>query len=92
VSQGLRSSGPDCRPGPGNTITTAGCGTSNVTLSGAIYTPASKDTLQGNVKGCAEFIAQSFTFGGDFALDNTGCSASGITLNQAQIQQVYLAM
>ena len=93
ASQGLLFfQDPTAGPAPGNTITTAGCAASNVTLNGAIYTPASKGSLQGNVKGCAEFIAQSFTFGGDFGLDNTDCSASGITLNQAQIQQVYLAM
>lgn len=85
---------------PGNTITSGASnnGCANVTLGGAIYTPASADTLQGNalanVKGCTELIAQSFTLGlgGNPALDDTGCSAAGITLNQPQIQQVYLAM
>jgi Flp pilus assembly protein TadG len=72
------------------------CGTSNVMLNGAIYTPAGPDNLQGNASanfaGCTELIAQSFTFSGSLQLDDTNCSAVGITLNQAQIQQVYLAM
>jgi Flp pilus assembly protein TadG len=71
----------------------SGCATPNVTLNGAIYTPATVDQLQGNfanVKGCTELISQSFTLSGNLAVDDTGCS--GITLNQAQIQQVYLAM
>jgi Flp pilus assembly protein TadG len=85
---------------PSNILTTGAsdpsCGTSNVTLNGAIYTPASSDNLQGNalanVAGCTEFIFRSFNFSGNPELDDTGCSAVGITLNQAQIQEVYLAM
>jgi hypothetical protein len=79
----------------GNTITTGvsdfGC---NVALNGVIYTPASAVNLKGNVaagaKGCTEIISQSFIVNGNTAVDDTGCS--GITLNQAQIQQVYLVM
>jgi hypothetical protein len=92
ASQGLLFfQDPAAGPAAGNTITTSGCGNTNVTLNGAIYTPASKDTLQGNFGSCTEFIAQAFTFSGNLAVDDTGCAA-GITLNQAQIQQVYLAM
>jgi hypothetical protein len=73
-----------------------GCATSNVTLNGAIYTSATRDNRQGNAlasfAGCTEFICNSFSFTGNPELDDTGCSAAGITLNQAQIQQVYLAM
>jgi hypothetical protein len=80
---------------PTNTITT-GASNNCVTLNGAIYTPGAADQLQGNASaslaGCTEFIAQSFTLGVNLGLDDTGCSAVGITLNQAQIQQVYLAM
>ena len=100
ASQGLLFvQDPTASSPQGNTITTGAsdpsCGTSNVTLNGAIYTPASSDNLQGNAfanfAGCTEFIAQSFTFSGNLQLDDTNCSAVGITLNQAQIQQVYLA-
>jgi hypothetical protein len=76
-----------------NVITS--CATPNVTLNGAIYTPASTTNLQGNAvagaKGCTEVIAQSFTVNGNPAFDDTGCSP-GMTLNQAQIRQVYLVM
>ena len=81
---------------PAPNVIANNCAISNVTLNGAIYTPASSDTLQGNFSasfaGCTEFIAQSFNFSGNVGLDDSGCSAVGITLNQAQIQQVYLAM
>jgi hypothetical protein len=54
------------------------------------------DVLQGNAlsntAGCTGFIFQSFRFTGNPLLDDTNCSTLGITLNQAQIQQVYLAM
>jgi hypothetical protein len=55
------------------------------------------DVLQGNAPGdvtaCTEFIFQSISsFTGNPLLDDTGCKGIGITLNQAQIQQVYLAM
>ena len=82
---------------PSNILTT---GTSNsgcaVTLNGAVYTPKSMDVLQGNAPGgvaaCTEFIFQSISsFTGNPLLDD-GCKGAGITLNQAQIQQVYLAM
>ena len=47
----------------------SGCATPNVTLNGAIYTPATMGQLQGNflanVKGCTELISQSFTFSGN---------------------------
>jgi hypothetical protein len=83
-----------------NTITVGAsdpsCTTSNVILNGAIYTPASATTLQGNAvagaKGCTEVIAQSFDVSGNPGFDDSACSAAGITLKQAQIQQVYLAM
>ena len=79
-----------------------------MTLSGAIVTPASDVTLQGNpvtlVQGCTEFIAQSFLFGGTPQLDDSGCNApsgsgggtaggsgsTGVTINQAIIEQVFL--
>src|SRR5580704_11134870 len=63
---------------PSTTITTGKtsttCNSATVTLSGAIVTPASDITLQGNpvtaVQGCTEFIAQSFLFGGTPQLDD----------------------
>ena len=97
---------------PATTITTGktstGSGSATVTLSGAIVTPASDVTLQGNpvtsVQGCTEFIAQSFLFGGTPQLDDSGCNApsgsgggtvggsgsTGVTINQAIIEQVFL--
>jgi Flp pilus assembly protein TadG len=83
-----------------NTITTGAsdpnCATPNVTLNGAIYSPASATTLQGNAvagaKGCTEVIAQSFAVSGNPGFDDSACSAAGVTLNQAQIRQVYLVM
>ncbi len=97
---------------PSTTITTGktstSCNSTTVTLSGAIVTPASDLTLQGNpvtsVQGCTEFIAQSFLFGGTPQLDDSGCNApsgsgggtvggsgsTGVTINQAIIEQVFL--
>jgi Flp pilus assembly protein TadG len=81
---------------PAYNVIANNCTPSNVSLNGAIYTPASSDNLQGNASanfgGCTELIAQFFTFSGNLGLDDSGCSAARITLNQAQIQQVYLAM
>ena len=83
---------------PPSNILTTGATNANCTvaLNGAVYTPKSADTLQGNAlvngTGCTEFIAQSFSFTGNPQIDNIACSGAGITLNQAQIQQVYLAM
>jgi Flp pilus assembly protein TadG len=56
------------------------------------------------VAGCTEFIAQSFTFSGNPELDDSGCNApsgsgggtvggsgsTGVTINQAIIEQVFL--
>jgi hypothetical protein len=56
------------------------------------------------VAGCAEFIAQSFGFSGNPQLDDSGCNApsgsgggtadgsgsTGVTINQATIEQVFL--
>jgi Flp pilus assembly protein TadG len=56
------------------------------------------------VAGCTEFIAQSFTFSGNPQFDDTGCNApsgsgggtqggsgsTGVTINQAIIEQVFL--
>jgi hypothetical protein len=98
ASQGLLFFQDPAAVGPLSNILTTGATNANctVTLNGAIYTPKSADTLQGNAlvngTGCTEFIAQSFSFTGSPQIDNTGCSVAGITLNQAQIRQVYLAM
>jgi hypothetical protein len=99
ASQGLLFFQDPTAGGPStpNIITT---GTSNngcaATLNGAVYTPKSADNIQGNAlagaTGCTEFIFQSFTFTGNPLIDDTGCKSVDITLNQAQIQQVYLAM
>ena len=56
------------------------------------------------VKGCTEFIAQKFTFNGTPALDDAGCNplsgsnggtqggdgSTGVTINQAIVQQIFL--
>jgi hypothetical protein len=67
---------------PSSTITTGaatqGCGTTTVTLTGAIVTPATSPTVAGypiaGVQGCTEFIAASFTFTGNPQLDDSGCN------------------
>jgi Flp pilus assembly protein TadG len=68
---------------------------SNVTLKGNEVV---------SVKGCTEFIAQKFTFSGTPHFDDSGCNAptgsgggtqggdgsTGVTINQATIEQVFL--
>jgi Flp pilus assembly protein TadG len=60
-----------------NTIA-AGC--PGISLTGAIYTSLTQDTLQGNptsCNACTELIAASFHLGGTPALDTSGCAAVG---------------
>jgi hypothetical protein len=92
---------------PATTITSgktsSSCDAATVTLSGAIDTPKSDLTLKGNrviaVRGCTEFIAQSFLFSGTPQLDDSGCNppstqggdgSTGVTINQAIVQQIFL--
>lgn len=61
----------------GNTIT-PGCGSGALTLTGAIVTPNTQDTMQGNPTSCSaclELIANSFHLGGTPLL-NINCSGS----------------
>jgi Flp pilus assembly protein TadG len=69
---------PTKSAGSGTNTIAAGC--PGISLTGAIDTSLTQDTLQGNptsCNACTELIAASFHLGGTPALDTSGCAAVG---------------